>query len=274
MSPPNLKLNTGASIPAIGFGTWKMRLNGTAKKAVGQALETGYRLIDTAKIYGNEKGVGAAINESNIARKDIFVTTKLWNSDQGYDSAFKAFDESLSKLGLDYVDLYLLHWPVTGKRRDSWRALEELHRSGRARAIGVSNFTVRHLEELLSQSKTVPAINQVEFHPFIYDDQKELLEFCQQHKIIVEAYSPLAHGLRVEDETISQIAAIHDKTNGQIMLRWAVQHGTIPLPKSTTLKHIHENIDVFDFQLDDKEMETINNLSDGGRNSWDPSNIE
>lgn len=267
-------LNTGDYLPAIGFGTWKIRLNGNAKRAVATALKAGYRLIDTARIYGNEKGVGAAIAASGLKREDLFVTTKLWNADQGYDSAFKAFDESLGKLGLDYIDLYLIHWPVTGKRSDSWRALREIYKSGRSKAIGVSNYTVRHLQELMAESKVVPAVNQVEFHPFIYKDQRELLEFCKAHDIIVEAYSPLAHGERLNDDTITEIANKYNKTNGQILLRWAIQHGTVPIPKSSNPAHIQENLAVFDFELASRDMEALSNLSDGGRTCWDPSDME
>ncbi len=270
---PELKLNTGAAMPGIGFGTWKIRLNSNAKKAVTEALKAGYRLVDTAHVYGNEKGVGQAINQSGLARSDIFVTTKVWNGDQGHQKALQAFDESLKKLGLDYIDLYLIHWPVTGKRQDTWRALEEIHQSSRARAIGVSNYTVRHLQELMNTNKIVPAVNQVEFHPFIYEDQRELLEFCKNHEIVVEAYSPLAHGLRLQDPTLSRLAEKHHKTNGQIMLRWAVQHGTVPLPKSTNPIHIKENLSIFDFELSAEDMTSINNLSDGDRTCWDPSKM-
>lgn len=274
MAVQTIKLNTGANMPAIGFGTWKIRFNGNAKKVVKQALDAGYRLIDTAKIYGNEKGVGAAIRESGIDRKEIFVTTKLWNGDQGYDNALNAFDESLKKLGLEYVDLYLIHWPVTGKRLDSWRALQDIHRGGKAHNIGVSNFTVRHLEELVSKSEMVPSVNQIEFHPFIYKDQKPILDFCKQHKIVVEAYSPLAHGNRINDPVIRQIADKYKKSAAQIMLRWALQHGTVPIPKSTDQQRIVENIDIFDFNLSDNDLEVINNLSCSMRTCWDPTSME
>ncbi len=268
-----VRLNTKAAMPAIGFGTWKIRLNSKARRAVEEALQAGYRLIDTAHIYGNEKGVGEAIRQGGIKREDIFVTTKLWNGNQGYESAFRAFDESLGKLGLDYVDLYLIHWPVTGKRQDSWRALEEIHKSGRARAIGVSNYTVRHLQELMNSNNIVPAVNQVEFHPFIYEDQKELLAFCKNHDIVLEAYSPLAHGARIEEPAITTLAQKYGKTNGQILLRWAVQHGTVPLPKSTNPQHIKENLAIFDFDLSATDMTAINKLSDGDRQSWDPTDM-
>jgi len=268
-----VKLNTGAQIPTVGFGTWKIRLNGKAEHAVAEALKAGYRHIDTARIYGNEKGVGRGIAESGIARKDIFVTTKLWNGDQGHDSALKAFEASLDRLGLDYVDLYIIHFPVTGKRQESWKALEEIHQSGRARAIGVSNYTVKHLEELLASSSVVPAVNQVEFHPFLYKDQDPLLNFCKSHGIVLEAYSPLAHGKRLDEPEVDRIAQQYGKSNAQILLRWAVQHGTVPIVKSTHVERIVENLAIFNFELSDENMKTIDDLSDGTRTCWDPTNV-
>lgn len=266
------ELNTGAKIPLIGFGTWQMR-GGQARRAVEAALQTGYRLIDTARIYMNERNVGAAIRASGIRRDDIFVTTKLWNSSHGRRRARAAFHKSLRRLGLDYVDLYLVHWPVSGKREETWRVLEEVHRSGQARAIGVSNYTVRHLKELLANTGTVPAVNQVEFHPFLYREQIELLDFCKRHKIIVEAYSPLAHGHRMDDPVLERIAGSHHKSVPQIMLRWALQHGTVPIPKSTHPERIRENFEIFDFELSDKEMSSVNGLSDGLRTCWNPKDI-
>lgn len=266
-----VSLNTGAKMPAIGFGTWKIFPNGRAKHATEAALKAGYRLIDTARIYGNERGVGQAIRGSGVPRQEIFVTTKLWNNKQGFDSAHKAFNDSLKRLGLDFVDLYLLHWPVTGKRLDSWRALEEIYASGRARSIGVSNFTVRHLIELLENSNVLPAVNQVEFHPFLYKEQRELLEFCKQHNILVEAYSPLAHGHRLNDPLLAKIARKHGKSSAQIVLRWAIQHGTLPLPKSTNPERQSENLAIFDFLLSDTEMKAINGLSDDMRTCDDPN---
>ena len=268
-----MKLNTGAQIPGIGFGTWKIRLNSSAERAVADALKAGYRHIDTARIYGNEKGVGRAIAASGIDRKDVFITTKLFNTDQGYDSALKAFDGSLERLGMDYVDLYLIHWPVTSKRQQSWKALEEIYKSGRAKAIGVSNYTVRHLEELLASASVVPAANQVEFHPFLYRDQEPLLKFCKAHDILVEAYSPLAHGKRLDEPALDQIAQEYGKSNAQILLRWASQHGTVPLVKSTHHERIVQNLQIFDFVLSRETMEAIDNLSDGTRTCWDPTNV-
>lgn len=268
---PGIPLNDGRTIPPIGFGTWKIRPNFNAKSTVLHAIKCGYRLIDTATIYGNEKGVGAAIHESGLQRKELFVTTKLWNEDQGYDSALKAFDRSLHQLGLEYVDLYLIHWPVPEKRLASWRALEEIYVSGKAKSIGVSNYTINHLEELKSVSNIIPAVNQIEFHPFLYKEQEELLRYCTEKGIAVEAYSPLAHGERLNDPVISEIAKVHIKTNAQIMLRWASQHGTIPIPKSMNKNRIAENIKIFDFSLSELEMRRINNLSDGMRTCWDPN---
>lgn len=268
-----MELNMGAQIPAIGFGTWKIRLNGSAQRAVAEALQAGYRHIDTARIYGNEKGVGRAIGASGIDRKEIFVTTKLWNGDQGHDSALKAFDGSLRRLGMEYVDLYLIHFPVTGKRQESWKALEQIYKSGRAKAIGVSNYTVKHLEELLASSSVVPAVNQVEFHPFLYQDQEPLLKFCKSRGILVEAYSPLAHGKRIDEPLVGEIAAKYGKSNAQILLRWAVQQGTVPLVKSTHHERIVENLQIFDFRLADNDMQAINNLSHGTRTFWDPTNV-
>lgn len=270
----NLKLNNAAAMPPIGFGTWQIFPNGRARQAVAAALKTGYRLIDTARIYGNEKGVGQAIRESGLDRSEVFLTTKLWNSNQGYEEAHVAFDASLQRLGLDYVDLYLIHWPVSGKRLESWRALEEIYQSGRAKSIGVSNFTVRHLEELLAHSKVVPAVNQVEFHPFLYDEQVEILKFCASRGIVVEAYSPLAHGKITDEVVLPPIAKRHGKTPAQIMLRWCVQHGTVPLPKATKPEHINQNIDIFDFELSESEMHQINSLSDGTRTCWDPTDMQ
>ncbi len=264
------KLNTGAKIPAVGFGTWKIR---PARKPVTEALEAGYRLIDTARIYINERGVGRAINESGIPREDIFVTTKLWNSDQGYDKALNAFDKSLDRLGMEYVDLYLLHWPVTGKREDSWKALEEIYKAGHAKAIGVSNFNVRHLEELLKTAKVVPAVNQIEFHPFLYGEQKELLDYCKSKGILVEAYSPLAHGA-FENPVLNKIGQAHGKSAAQVVLRWAHQKGTVPLPKSTSPENMRQNLDIFDFELSSGDMKKIDGLSNGMRTCGDPNTMD
>jgi diketogulonate reductase-like aldo/keto reductase len=269
---PKIKLNTGDQMPVIGFGTWQIESQKEAKSAVITALKSGYRLIDTARIYGNEEGVGAGIKESGVPREEIFLTTKLWNGDQGYDSALNAFEQSLKRLNMEYVDLYLIHWPATDKRAQSWRALQKIYSGGLAKNIGVSNYTVRHLEELLEDSKIIPAVNQIEFHPFIYKEQKEVLEFCKQKGIVVEAYSPLARARNMDNTILHAVAEHHGKTIAQVMLRWAIQHGTVPIPKSTNSARIKENLKVFDFKLADEEMETINKLSGGKRVTWDPTN--
>lgn len=268
------KLNNGKQIPGIGFGTWQILLNNRAKSAVIEALDAGYRLIDTARIYGNEKGVGSGIRESSVAREQIFVTTKLWTSDHGYEKAHGAFDDSLARLGLKYIDLYLIHWPGSDKRLEAWRALEEIYKSGRAKSIGVSNYTVAHLEELLANSKIAPVVNQIEFHPLIYDQQKEVLEFCKRKGIVVEAYSPLMRGRHLDIPVFKKIGHKHGKSSAQVVLRWCIQHDTLPLPKSSHPERIHENLDVFDFELTDKEMKSINALSNGTRTTWDPTKVD
>lgn len=268
------KLNNGDRIPGIGFGTWQILLNSRAKNIVIEALDAGYRLMDTARIYGNEKGVGAGIRESSVPREQIFVTTKLWTSDHGYEKAHKAFDVSLARLGLKYIDLFLIHWPGSDKRLEAWKALEEIYKSGRTKAIGVSNYTVRHLEELLANSKVVPAVNQIEFHPLIYNQQQEVLDFCKRKGIVVEAYSPLMRGRHLDIPLFAQLGDKHGKTSAQVVLRWCIQHGTVPLPKSTHSERIHDNLDVFDFELTDKDMESINKLGNGTRTTWDPTSVD
>jgi diketogulonate reductase-like aldo/keto reductase len=274
MNIPNLKMNTGTTMPAIGFGTWQLEAGKIAQSSVEAALEVGYRLIDTAKIYGNEESVGRAIKNSGLKRGDIFVTTKLWQGDLGYDSALKAFDESLQKLGLDYLDLYLIHWPGDDKQKrfESWKALTEIHQKDRAKAVGVSNFTTRHLKQLAEVSKLTPAVNQVEFHPFMYQQQKELLGYCQDNDIVFEAYSPLARGM-LNDNLLTKIGEKYSKTASQVMLRWAIQQGTLPLPRSKNPDHIKENFNVFNFELSTKDMEDINSINQTGRTSWDPTNL-
>jgi diketogulonate reductase-like aldo/keto reductase len=262
------ELNSGKKIPSFGFGTWGLADGAQAEQAVGKALEAGYRLLDTAKIYGNERSVGAAVRDSKVGREEILVTTKLWNGDQGYQTALDAFDASLERLGLEYVDLYLIHWPGrANSNRESWRALGEIYERGDAKSVGVSNFSVEDLEELRGGSQLVPAVNQIPFHPFVYSDQAGVVDYCQERGIVVEAYSPLSRGRHIKHKTISAIARAHNKTNAQVMLRWAIQHGTVPIPKSAHLKRIKENLQVFDFELTDKEMEQLNNLS-GHRAGW------
>lgn len=264
-----ITLNTGNKIPAIGYGTWQMS-NPEAADAVEHALSVGYRLIDTAAIYGNEKGVGEGVERSTVEREDMFVTTKLWNDNHGYESALQAFDDSLERLNLEYVDLYLIHWPATDQRRESWKALTELYESGRAKNVGVSNYTVRHLEEMQDYSDVVPAVNQVEFHPFLYKEQSELLDYCAAHNIVVEAYSPLARANRLEHDTLEAIGEQYGKTPAQVMLRWCMQQYTVPIPKSADPDRMKENFEVTDFELSPKDMQAINNLSQGMRTGSDP----
>jgi diketogulonate reductase-like aldo/keto reductase len=270
MSNPLL---TGRPLPVIGFGTWQITPEPTAHRVVAQALQAGYRLIDTARIYGNEAGVGQAIRESSIPRSEIILTTKLWNDDQGYDRTMQAFEGSLERLGLEYVDIYLIHWPATSRRHDSWQAMEELLNTGRIKAAGVSNYTIRHLHDLAEHSKVKPIINQVEFHPFIYKQQAELLDYCQQHGIIVEAYSPLNRISSERHASIQQLADRYERTPQQIILRWCVQHGTIPLVRSFDRAHMASNLAITDFTLQDSDMEILDNLSDGRRVTWDPAGM-
>lgn len=255
-----LKLNAGSDIPAVGLGTWNLVDGPETESVIRQAIKLGYRLIDSAKLYANEKSVGRAIRAGAVDRSNIFVTTKLWNSDQGYHTARAAFEASLNRLGLDYVDLYLIHSPATGQRLNAWRALEEIFEAGQARAIGVSNYQPRHLQEILSTGQVVPAVNQIEFHPLVYRRQQPTIEFCSSHGIAVEAYSPLGEGRYLDHPVLAEMAARHHKTPAQVMLRWAVQHRTVPIPKSRQPARLAENIDIFRFELSAPEMDQLNNL--------------
>jgi diketogulonate reductase-like aldo/keto reductase len=263
-----LKLNSGAKIPQVGLGVWQSPRGEVTRAAVKTALRLGYAHVDTARIYGNETEVGEAVRASGLPRADVFVTTKLWNNDQGHDSALRAFDASLERLGLEYVDLYLIHWPVAGKRLDSWRALERIFADKRARAIGVSNFLVPHLEELLAHAKVVPAVDQIEVHPFL--QHRDTRAFCASHGIVVEAYSPLTHGERLRDAAITEVARRVNRSNAQVLLRWGIQHGMVVLPKSVTPARIAENLAVFDFTLDAEAMAKLDALDEGAPTGWDP----
>ncbi len=264
----SLPLSTGQRIPQVGLGVWQAP-RGDARTAVAAALRVGYRHVDTAMIYRNEADVGQAVRESGIPRSEIFVTTKLWNADQGYESALQAFDASLARLGLDYVDLYLIHWPVPRKRLDSWRALERLFEEKRARAIGVSNFLKPHLEELLARARVVPAINQIELTPFL--QRRETVALCRDRGIVVEAYSPLTRGLRLAHPAVVEIARIAKRTPAQVLLRWGVQHGFVVLPKSVSQARIAENVALFDFELDAAAMTRLDALEEGLTTGWDPA---
>lgn len=264
-------LNNGISMPIFGLGVWKTKSGKECTEAVLNALEAGYRHIDTAKIYSNEEDVGKAIRESGIPRKEIFITTKLWNADQGSDKARKALESSLEKLGIDQVDLYLIHFPVTSKRKDSWKELEKAYHDKLCRSIGVSNYTISHLVELLKDSQITPAVNQVEFHPFL--NQIDLFEYCKKHKIQLEAYSPLAHGQKIEDPKIAKIAKKYGKTSAQILIRWAIEQNIVVIPKSVKKERIVENSQVFDFKISDEDMNTLNGLDENFRTCWDPSEV-
>jgi diketogulonate reductase-like aldo/keto reductase len=264
----SLELNTGARIPQVGLGVWQAPRGEVTQAAVTAALRTGYRHVDTAAIYRNEADVGVAVRESGIPRQQVFVTTKLWNADQGYDSALKAFDASLARLGLEYVDLYLIHWPVPRKRLDSWRALERLHEEKRARAIGVSNFLKPHLEELLARARVVPAANQIELTPFL--QRRDTVALCRERGIVVEAYSPLTRGLRLDHPVIVDVARGLKRSPAQVLLRWGVQHGFVVLPKSVNPPRIEENAALFDFEIDAKTLARLDALEEGLVTGWDP----
>jgi diketogulonate reductase-like aldo/keto reductase len=266
-----LRLNDGRQLPVLGLGVWQAGTGPRVLRAVSAALETGYRLIDTAKLYGNEAEVGEAVRRGPVPRDQVFVTTKLWNDDHGRLKARRAFDASLHRLGLDYLDLYLIHWPVAGERIETWKALVEIAREGRCRSIGVSNFTIEHLEELAQASDVVPAVNQVELHPFLF--QRELIDYCRQHGIQVQAYSPLAHANYLEEPALQAVGQAHRRSPAQVMLRWSMQHGLSAIPKSTDPVRIRENASIFDFELSEGEMARLDALSSGARTAWDPSAV-
>ncbi|MEV6825348.1 aldo/keto reductase [Amycolatopsis sp. NPDC051102] len=269
-SVPVIELNNGVRMPQLGYGVFQIPDDETTA-AVKTALEAGYRSIDTAAVYGNEKGVGQAIAESGIARDELFVTTKLWNSAQGYDSTLKAFDDSMARLGLEQLDLYLIHWPTPKRDKflDTWKAFEKLYADGRVRAIGVSNFQPAHLERLMDASNVVPAVNQVELHPYL--QQPELREFDTKHGIATEAWSPLAKGgSLLGDPVIADLAVKHSRTPAQIVLRWHLQLGNVVIPKSATRSRIEENFDLFGFTLTEEELDSLTPLDRGERTGPDP----
>ena len=266
-----VKLNNDVRMPILGLGVYQSPPGRVTRNAVNFALRVGYRHVDTARIYGNEADVGEAVRESGVPRGDLFIATKLWNSDQGYDSTLRACEASLKRLGLDYLDLYLVHFPVPDVRKESWRAMETLLKKGRCRAIGVSNFTIRHLEELIEESHVIPSVNQVELHPFLY--QEELLKYCQDRGIQVEAYSPLARGERLQDPRIASLATKYSKSPAQLMIRWGIEHGLVVIPKSTREERIRENSQVFDFDISDDDMRSLDSLNEDLRLNWDPTNV-
>jgi diketogulonate reductase-like aldo/keto reductase len=262
-------LRGGVDIPVLGLGVYESRPGAETREAVRVALELGYRHVDTARAYRNERDVAAGIAASGVPRDEVFVTTKLWNSDHGYDATLRACDASLARLGTDRVDLYLVHWPVEGLRHETWRAMERLLADGKARAIGVSNYTVRHLDELLARARVPPAVNQVEVHPFLA--QRALLEHCARHGIRVEAYAPLVKARRMDHPVLRQVAARHGRTPAQVLVRWALEHDLVALPKSVRPERIRENADVFGFALGDQDRAALDALDEGYRTSWDPT---
>jgi diketogulonate reductase-like aldo/keto reductase len=271
---PPIVLNNGVEMPQLGFGVWQVP-DDEAEKAVATALESGYRSIDTAAIYGNEQGTGRAVAASGVPREDLFVTTKLWNAEQGYDSTLRAFDASLEKLGLEYVDLYLIHWPLPARDRyvDTYKAFEKILADGRARAIGVSNFLPEHLERLTAETSVIPAVNQIELHPHL--QQHAAREYHAEQGIATEAWSPLGSGKGLlEVPAIVAIGRKHGRTPAQVVLRWHLQLGNIVIPKSVTPSRIKENIEVFDFQLDDEDLAAISALNEDRRTGPDPATFD
>jgi diketogulonate reductase-like aldo/keto reductase len=270
---PPIILNNGVEMPQLGFGVWQVP-DDEADQAVATALEAGYRSIDTAAIYGNEEGTGKALASSGIVRQDLFVTTKLWNSDQGYDSTLRAFDTSLEKLGLDYVDLYLIHWPMPAKGTyiDTYKAFEKLYADGRAKSIGVSNFPAEDLDKLIAATSVIPAVNQIELHPHL--QQHAAREYHAEQGIATEAWSPLGQGRGLlEVPAIVAIAQKHGRTPAQVVLRWHLQLGNVVIPKSVTPSRIKENIDVFDFSLDTEDIAAISALNEDRRRGPDPATL-
>ncbi|WP_085522562.1 aldo/keto reductase [Tuberibacillus sp. Marseille-P3662] len=266
-----VKLNNGVEMPWFGLGVYKVEDGKEVHTSVQSALQNGYRAIDTASFYQNEEGVGQAIKASGVPRDDIFVTTKVWNDEQGYESTLEAFENSRKKLGLDVIDLYLIHWPIKGKFKDTWRAMEKLYNDGKVRAIGVSNFKVHHLEELLADATVKPVINQIELHPRL--TQEDVREFCQKNEILVEAWSPLMRGKVFDDPVIESLSKKYNKSPAQIILRWDLQSNIVTIPKSVHEERIKQNADIFDFELSQEDIEQIDALNRDERVGPDPDNM-
>lgn len=265
-------LHNGVKMPWFGLGVYKVQEGEEALQSVKAAIKAGYRSIDTAALYQNEESVGRAIKESGVPREELFITTKVWNTDQRNDSVLEAFETSLQKLGLDYVDLYLVHWPVKEKYKQTWKILEKIYKEGRARAIGVSNFTIHHLEDLIADAEIKPMVNQVELHPLFA--QPELRDYCKKQEIQIEAWAPLGQGRLLDHPVLKEIADAHNKTIAQVILRWDLQNEIVTIPKSVKESRIIENANIFDFELTERDMEKINSLNENKRFGPDPDNFD
>lgn len=271
MPVPSLKLNDGNRIPQLGLGLWQVSDETQFNTAFKTAVKSGYRLFDSAQYYRNEKMLGDCVRASKLKREDFYITTKIAVNNFGYKKTLSSFDESLEKLGMDYVDLILLHFPVSILRKKSWLALQEIKQSGRAKSIGVSNYTIRHLEELKTYADVLPAVNQVELHVFL--QQPELVDYCQANDILIEAYSPLAHGQAMDNDLIIKLAKKYSMTYAQIMLRFLTQLGLVVIPKSVTAERIEQNFNIFDFKIDKKDMEELKSLNRNLRTCWNPTHV-
>ncbi|GAB6258539.1 MULTISPECIES: aldo/keto reductase [Peribacillus] len=266
-----ITLHNGVKMPQLGFGVFKVKNGNETVESVKKAIEVGYRAIDTAAIYENEEGVGQAIRECGVPREELFITSKVWNTEQGYETTLQAFDDSLNRLGLEYMDLYLIHWPGKDKYLETWRALEKLYKDGKVKSIGVSNFHVHHLENLLANSEVKPVVNQIELHPLL--TQVEIRDYCAKHEIKVESWSPLGRGNLLEEPTINHIAKKHGKSSAQVLIRWHLQHDLVVIPKSITPSRIEENAHVFDFSLSLNEMNQIDALNKNERFGSNPDEL-
>lgn len=269
---PTITLNNGVKMPQLGFGVFKVPEGEEAYNAVKWALEAGYRGIDTAAVYKNEVSVGKAIKDSGIPREELFITTKVWNDDQGYEETLEAFEKSLERLKLDYVDLYLIHWPVKEKYKETWKALEKIYADKKSRAIGVSNFHIHHLEDLLETAKIVPAVDQIELHPTL--SQEKLSTWLKAHDIAVESWGPLGQGSDLKNPVIVEIGEKYNKSSAQVILKWHLQHGFIVIPKSSHKERIAENLNVFDFSLSDEDMEALDKLNTNDRQGTNPDTYD
>lgn len=266
-----ITLHNGVKMPQLGFGVFKVKNGNETVESVKKAIKVGYRAIDTAAIYENEEGVGQAIRECGVPREELFITSKVWNTEQGYETTLQAFDDSLNRLGLEYLDLYLVHWPGKDKYLETWRALEKLYKDGKVKSIGVSNFHVHHLENLLANSEVKPVVNQIELHPLL--TQVEIRDYCAKHEIKVESWSPLGRGNLLEEPTINHIAKKHGKSSAQVLIRWHLQHDLVVIPKSITPSRIEENAQVFDFSLSLNEMNQIDALNKNERFGSNPDEL-